>query len=42
MAVLATSGVRYDEWLRYALPLFGALLGLGAVAIGVGIVVGVS
>lgn len=42
MAVLATSGVRYDEWLRYALPLFGALLGLGAVAIGVGILVGVS
>lgn len=42
MAVLATAGVRYDQWLRYALPVFAALLGLGAVAIGVAIAIGLS
>jgi uncharacterized ion transporter superfamily protein YfcC len=42
MAVLAAAGVRYDEWLRYAVPLFGTLLGLGAIAIAVGIAIGLS
>jgi len=42
LAVLAAAGVRYDDWLRYALPLFGALLALGAVAIATGIAVGLS
>jgi uncharacterized ion transporter superfamily protein YfcC len=42
VAVLATAGVRFDDWLRYALPLFGALLALGAVAITAGIALGLS
>lgn len=42
MAVLAAAGVRYDDWLRYALPLFGGLLSLGAVAIAAGIAIGLS
>jgi uncharacterized ion transporter superfamily protein YfcC len=42
MAVLAAAGVRYDDWLGYAAPLFGALLTLGAVAIAVGIAVGLA
>jgi uncharacterized ion transporter superfamily protein YfcC len=42
MAILAAAGVRYDEWLRYALPLFGALMALGGVAISVGIATGLS
>ena len=42
MAVLATAGVRYDDWLRYAMPLFGAMLLLGTVAIAAGIAVGLS
>jgi uncharacterized ion transporter superfamily protein YfcC len=42
MAVLAAAGVRYDDWLRFAAPLYGALLALGAVAIGVGIAIGLS
>ena len=33
MAMLAATGVRYDEWMRFALRLWGALFMLGAVAI---------
>ncbi len=40
MAILAAAGVRYEHWLRFALPLYGLLLGLGAVAIALGIGVG--
>lgn len=40
MAMLAACGVRYDEWLRFALPLFGTLFALGAVAVAVGVAVG--
>ena len=42
MAVLAASGVRYEEWLRYALPIFGALLALGAAAIAVALMIGLT
>lgn len=41
MAMLAASGVQYEEWLRFAGVLFGALLLLAAVAIGAGVVAGV-
>lgn len=41
MAMLAASGVRYEEWLKFAGVLFGILLVLAALAIGVGIVAGV-
>ncbi len=41
MAMLAASGVRYEEWLRFAGLLFGTLLLLAAVAIGVGVGAGV-
>ena len=37
MAILAAAGVRYEHWLKFALPLYGLLLGLGAVAIALGI-----
>ncbi len=33
MAILAASGVPFNRWLRFALPLWAALLGLGAVAV---------
>ena len=36
MAMLAASGVRYEEWLRFVVPVVGALVALAAVAIGVG------
>jgi len=41
MAMLAASGVRYEEWLKFAGVLFGILLVLAALAIGVGVVAGV-
>jgi uncharacterized ion transporter superfamily protein YfcC len=40
MAVLAAAGVPFDRWLRFALPLWGILLALGAAAVAFGIAVG--
>jgi len=37
MAMLAACGVRYDQWLRFAGPLYGLLLALGAGAVLLGI-----
>ena len=42
MAILAAAQVRYEDWLRFALPLLLALLALGAVAIGLGVALGVQ
>jgi len=42
LAVLAAAGVRYDDWLRYALPVFAGLLALGAAAIATGIAIGLA
>ena len=41
VAMLAACGVRYDQWLRFAAPLYAALLALGAAGLLVGIWVGV-
>jgi uncharacterized ion transporter superfamily protein YfcC len=41
MAMLAATGVTFDAWLRFAVPVLLTLLGLAAVAIGVGVAVGV-
>jgi uncharacterized ion transporter superfamily protein YfcC len=40
MAVTAAAGVKYGDWLEFAVPLFGALLALGAVAIVAAIAIG--
>jgi uncharacterized ion transporter superfamily protein YfcC len=40
MAILAAAGVRYDRWLRFAVPLWGLLVLLGVSAIVIGIVSG--
>ncbi|QKG56830.1 YfcC family protein [Hymenobacter sp. BRD128] len=37
MAMLAACGVRYDQWLRFAGPLYGLLLALGAAGVLLGI-----
>jgi uncharacterized ion transporter superfamily protein YfcC len=37
MAMLAACGVRYDQWLRFAGPLYGLLLALGAGSVLLGI-----
>jgi uncharacterized ion transporter superfamily protein YfcC len=39
MAMLAASGVRYEEWIRFAALPVVALFALGALAIGLGVVV---
>ncbi len=40
MAVLATAKVPYEEWMRWVLPRWGTMIALGAVAVAVGIAVG--
>lgn len=42
MAILGVAGVRYEEWMRFTAPLYIALMGLGAVAVVTGIVIGLS
>ncbi len=42
MAVIAAAGVRYDEWLRFAVPLYLLLMALGAVAIAVAMAIGLT
>ena len=41
MAVTAAAGVKYGDWLEFAVPLLAALLGLGAFAIVVAIAIGI-
>ena len=41
MAMLAACGVPYEQWIRFAVPVLGALVALAAAAIGVAVVVGV-
>jgi len=40
MAILGVAGVRYEEWIKFTLPLYLGLIVLGAVSIGVGIAIG--
>ncbi len=42
MAILAAADVRYEHWLRFLAPLYLLLFALGAVAVGVGIAIGLS
>jgi uncharacterized ion transporter superfamily protein YfcC len=42
MAMLAASGVKYDEWLRFFAPIYLALLALGIGAIFTGIAIGLK
>ena len=41
MAMLAATGVRFEQWLKFAVPLWATLFGLGAVAVVVGIAAGI-
>ena len=40
MAVTAAAGVKYGDWVAFALPIYAALLALGAIGIVVGIAIG--
>ncbi len=41
MAMLAATGIRYDEWLRFARPLLGVLAGLAALGLLAALALGV-
>ena len=40
MAILAAASVRYEEWMKFAAPLWLSLVALGSVSIAVGIAIG--
>ena len=40
MAILAAAGVRYDDWIKFTVPLYGGLVLLGAVAVAVALAIG--
>ena len=42
MAVLATAGVKYEEWLRFAVPCWALLVALGGVAVVVALATGLQ
>src|SRR6266853_6581132 len=42
MAILAAAQVRYEDWLRFAVPLLLTLLALGAGAVGLGVAIGLQ
>lgn len=42
MAILAAAGVRYEEWMKFTVPLYAGLLGLGAVSIAIAIAIGLQ
>jgi uncharacterized ion transporter superfamily protein YfcC len=42
MATLAAAGVRYDKWLKFAIPLFLLIFLVGVLAIFTGIVIGLE
>ncbi|MEM7417821.1 MAG: Na+/H+ antiporter NhaC family protein [Gemmatimonadota bacterium] len=42
MAILAAASVRYEEWMKFAFPLYAALMVLGGVAIAVAIAINLA
>jgi uncharacterized ion transporter superfamily protein YfcC len=42
MAMLVAAGVRYEDWLKFVVPLYAGLLALAAVALVLGVAVGLS
>ena len=42
MAILAAAGVRYEEWMKFTVPLYLALVALGGVSIAVAIAIGLT
>jgi uncharacterized ion transporter superfamily protein YfcC len=40
MAMLAAAGVRYEEWLRFVLPLYGLLVALSFIALATAVTIG--
>ena len=42
MAILATAGVPYERWFKFAFPLYAGLFALGALAVGTAIAIGLQ
>ena len=42
MAILAAAGVRYEAWIRFALPLYLGLVALGAASIAIALAIGLQ
>jgi len=42
LAMLAAAGVRFEDWIKFAAPLYLALMALGAVSIAIAIAIGLS
>lgn len=42
MAILASAGVRYEEWMKFTVPLYAALVALGCVSIAIAIAIGLQ
>ena len=42
MAILASAGVRYEQWMKFTLPLYGGLVTLGCVSIAIAIAIGLQ
>ncbi len=40
LAMLAAAGVRYEDWIKFTLPLYLALIALGTVSIAIAIAIG--
>jgi uncharacterized ion transporter superfamily protein YfcC len=40
MAMLAAAGVRYEEWLKFVVPLYAGLMALAALALALAVAVG--
>lgn len=42
MAILAAAGVRYEQWIKFAFPLYATLVALGGVAIAIAIAINLA
>jgi uncharacterized ion transporter superfamily protein YfcC len=42
MAILAAAGVRYEDWMKFTVPLYAGLVALGAASIAVAIMIGLA
>ena len=42
MAVLAAAGVRFEDWIRFVLPMWGLLIAVGAIAVLVALAIGLA
>jgi uncharacterized ion transporter superfamily protein YfcC len=42
MAILAAAGVRYEDWMKFTVPLYGGLIALGAVSIAIALAIGLA